>query len=48
MSIGLSRLCTILFEKLELTQQTTTEYLFVNFEDTIEEIISLANKFISE
>lgn len=48
MSIGLSRLCTILFEKLELIQQTTTEYLFVNFEETIGEIILLANKFIAE
>ncbi len=51
-SIWLSRLTTIIIEKLNLKEnnrpQTCTEYLFVNFEETIWEILKLASKFVSQ
>jgi len=48
MSIGLSRLCTILFEKTQNYQPVWTEYLFINFEETLPEIIQLMQQKISQ
>ncbi len=46
-SIWLSRLESFIFEKISKNQKTTTEYLFINFENTFDKILELYKKFIS-
>lgn len=49
-SIGLTRLLSILFEmkNIEAKSISTTQYLFVNFDETIDKIIELYCKYLNE
>lgn len=47
-SIGLSRLLSKIFDEQSFSQQTTTEYLFLNFPETSSDIFSLAHQFQEE
>ena len=47
-SIWVSRLESYLLENIEATEQTTTEYLLINFEETKQEILKLYNKLLQK
>lgn len=49
-SIWLSRFMSYIFENnlIKIRKRTVTEYLFINFQETFDDIISLAWKFISQ
>jgi len=47
-SIGVSRLESYLLENVEAKEQTTTEYLLINFKETKEEILKLYYKLLQE
>ena len=49
-SIGISRLLGKMFEKENIAheQKTVTEYLFVNFNETLQDIFALAGVFVAE
>ncbi len=47
-SMWISRLCALLFEKTKSDKQTTSKYLFLHFEETFNETAKLVNKFLSE
>jgi len=47
-SMGISRVCTILFDHVSTQTQTYTKYLFIHFEETIEDTIKLVNIFSNE
>jgi len=47
-SIGLSRMCYLILENFTPDQQTVSDYLFLNFEETFGEIISLSTTFIKD
>ncbi len=47
-SIGISRLLAKCFEKTSETQNTIAEYLFVNFDETLPDILRLVSKFQTE
>ncbi|MBQ7074339.1 hypothetical protein IJM86_04730 [bacterium] len=46
--MGLSRLLSKIFDEQSFSQQTTTEYLFLNFPETSSDIFSLAHQFQEE
>lgn len=47
-SIGLSRMVYLILETMKPEQTTQTEYLFVHFSETIQNILFLANDFINK
>ncbi|MFA5747944.1 MAG: histidine--tRNA ligase [Candidatus Absconditabacterales bacterium] len=47
-SIGLSRIVYLILENFKSEQNTVSDYLFLNFGETFQSIISLANKFIQD
>ncbi|MCX6824248.1 MAG: histidine--tRNA ligase [candidate division SR1 bacterium] len=47
-SIGLSRMVYLILETMKPEHTTQTEYLFVHFPETIQDILMLANLFINE
>jgi len=47
-SIWLSRMVYLILETMKLEYTTQTEYLFVHFPETIQDILMLANLFINE
>lgn len=47
-SIGVSRLESFIFDKIQLNQKTTSEYLILNFPETTTQCLSLFTKFLKE
>jgi histidyl-tRNA synthetase len=47
-SIWLSRIVYLILENFKSEQNTVSDYLFLNFGETFQSIISLANKFIQD
>ena len=49
-SIGVDRLITIILDKISIdnVQKTVSDYIFINFEETFDEILKLAGKFAKE
>jgi len=47
-SMWISRLCALLFEKTKTDKQTTSKYLFLHFKETFKQTAQLVNKFLSE